>query len=277
MATTLEDRGRECLQHDFRRNQVFDIRDEDSEELFEINLKDPLDAIIIEDYESSVFSVDIHSHDDEEKDIVYVAVGHDGESSMEALLWALEHAVTPSSTTLYLIHVFPEFRLIPCPFGKIPRSHVNPEYVNIYLNQEKGKRKVLLQKFLDLCMDSKVKVEMIFVEGDNVSKAIVDLIKNLSIRKLVIGTTKANLRKSVSRRRNDIADKVLKHAPEICDVKIICEGVEVIDKMMGFTTSSHYSSDSSSSSRVSQKDESHAFVPLMRFMPIPIWLFSPRF
>ena len=54
--------------------------------------------------------LDIHN----EKDVVHVALGHDGESSMEALLWALKHLVTPS-TTVYLIHVFPETRLIPSP------------------------------------------------------------------------------------------------------------------------------------------------------------------
>lgn len=39
-----------------------------------------------------------------------------------------------------------------------------------------------------------VKVEIMLIEGDNVAKTIVELIKNLGIRKLVIGTTKSNLR-----------------------------------------------------------------------------------
>jgi hypothetical protein len=42
--------------------------------------------------------------------------------------------------------------------GKMPRTHVNEEHVNIYLTQEKSKRKILLQKFIDLCVDSKVNV-----------------------------------------------------------------------------------------------------------------------
>lgn len=78
--------------------------------------------------------------------------------------------------------------------GKIPRSRVNQEHVNIYLTQVKSKRKILLQKFIDLCTDSKVTVEMLFIEGDNVGEAIVELVKNLNIRKLVIGTTQSNLR-----------------------------------------------------------------------------------
>lgn len=80
--------------------------------------------------------------------------------------------------------------------------------------------------------------------------------------------------KSVSRRRNAIANKVLKNVPEICDIKIICDGKEVIDQMTGCNSSC---SSDSRSSRVSQENESCGFVPLMRFVPNPIWLFRPRF
>lgn len=126
----------ECLNHDsdeetcscscsfigFKRNQVFDYSlsreigddEEDSEELFEINLKKPLDTIEdCCDCESTVFSLDIHNWKDD--DDVYVAVGDHGDSSMEALSWALKHAVTPATTTVYLIHVFPEIKFIPTP------------------------------------------------------------------------------------------------------------------------------------------------------------------
>ena len=41
-------------------------------------------------------------------------------------------------------------------------------------------------------------------------------------------------RKLRSRRGNGIADRVLQNAPEFCDVKIICDGKEVvIDRMIG--------------------------------------------
>jgi hypothetical protein len=48
--------------------------------------------------------------------------------------------------------------------GKMPRTHVNEEHVNIYLTQEKSKRKILLQKFIDLCIDSKVNVMFFMIE-----------------------------------------------------------------------------------------------------------------
>lgn len=49
------------------------------------------------------------------EDSVCVAVGK-SESSMAALTWTLKHAVGSSSlTTVYLIHIFPEIRLVPSP------------------------------------------------------------------------------------------------------------------------------------------------------------------
>lgn len=48
------------------------------------------------------------------EDNVYVGVGK-GESSMEALRWAIDNLFTSSSTLLFLIHVFPETRFIPYP------------------------------------------------------------------------------------------------------------------------------------------------------------------
>jgi hypothetical protein len=116
----------------FRKSQVFDYNsnseieeeddDEDSDEdLFEINLKkeEALDSIREEEEcesscSSTVFSLDIHN--DKLDDVVYVAVGESSCcSSMEALSWALKHSVTPNSTIVSLIHVFPQVKLIPTP------------------------------------------------------------------------------------------------------------------------------------------------------------------
>lgn len=273
----------------FKKSQVFDYNfgddddDGDSEELFEINLKKEsrLDSIREEEWceSSTVFSLDIHN-DNNLDDVVYVAVGtNGGSSSMEALSWTLKHAVTPSTTTVSLLHVFPQVKLIPTPLGKIPRSHVNLEHVNIHLTQVKSKlRKLLLQKFMKLCIESKVKVEMMLIEGDNVAEAIVDLVGNLNIRKLVIGTTHSNLSKKGPGRQNSIADMVLKSVQESCDVKIICEGKEVIDQMINGSTSKSKHTRDSSSSRIShQVEESHGFVPLKLLMPNLSWLFRSRF
>jgi len=55
----------------------------------------------------------ITEEDKEEEDTVYVAVGK-SQSSIEALSWTLSNFTTPS-TMLYLIHVFPEIKLLPNP------------------------------------------------------------------------------------------------------------------------------------------------------------------
>ncbi|CAL5199627.1 unnamed protein product [Lathyrus oleraceus] len=234
--------------------------DVDSDELFEINQKnESLDTIREEDCESSVFSIDIHNNI-KSNDVVYVAVG-ETDSSMKALSWTLKHLVNPNSTTVSLIHVFPPAKRIPTRGGKIPRKYATQEHVNIFLSQEKRKRKVLLQKFIDMCTDSKVEVKILLTEGDNVGKAIVELVMNLNIRKLVIGTTQSNLRKHGLRRQNSTAEMVLKSVEERCDIKIICEGREVIDRMINGCNSKH--------------DEVDGFVPIKQSKPF--WLFTSRF
>lgn len=52
--------------------------------------------------------------EENEDSTVYVAVGK-SDTSMEALSWTLNNLVTPSSTFLYLIHVFPLIKHIPNP------------------------------------------------------------------------------------------------------------------------------------------------------------------
>ncbi|CAL5199492.1 unnamed protein product [Lathyrus oleraceus] len=236
--------------------------DVDSEELFEINpKKKSLDSISEEDCKSSVFSIDIHEKKKLD-DVVYVVVGETC-SSMEALSWTLKHLVNPNSTIVFLIHVFPKAKRIPTPLGKIPRKYVSQKHVNTYLSQEKRKRKIFLQRFIDVCTASKVKVDVLFIEDDNVVKAIVDLVMSLNIRKLVIGTTQSNLRKHVSRRQNSTAEMVLKSIEQRCDVKIICEGREVIDEMINGWTSQH--------------DEGDGFVSGKPVIPKSFWLFRSRY
>lgn len=112
--------------------------------------------------------------------------------------------------------------------GKIPKNQVSQEQVQSYMDQERNKRRELLQKFLNACSSSKVhkppmyhfkgtclcfwvnlfnlnnnkkklmikqvKVDTILIESEMVSKAILDLIPIVNIRKLVLGTTKSSLR-----------------------------------------------------------------------------------
>ncbi|BAT87591.1 uncharacterized protein HKW66_Vig0070420 [Vigna angularis] len=175
--------------------------------------------------------VTINEQDKEEEDTVYVAVGK-SPSSIEALSWTLTNFTTPS-TILYLIHVFPEIKHLPNPLGVgvIPKEQVSPEQVESYMAQERGKRRELLNKFLQLCSASKVKVETILIESDLIAKAIIDLIPILQIRKLVIGASKSQIRKLRSKKGSGIADQILQNAPESCNVSIVCEGKEVNEQI----------------------------------------------
>ncbi|XP_035545690.1 U-box domain-containing protein 35-like isoform X2 [Juglans regia] len=232
---------------------------ESSSDFFEIN-RGLLFGDQEYDCEASLFSFDFQTWND----CVFVAVGDtESSSSIGALAWTLKRLVSPS-TVLRLLHVFPVIRYIPSPLGLLPRSKVNPELVQNYVMQERGKRRKHLQKFLDTCSVSKVKVDVMLVEGDNITKAIVDLIPILNIRKLVLGTTESSLRKSESKRGNGIADQILHNAPETCEIKIVCGGKEVIDRMIVWPSPSSNSSKSKSM-REGEEDKPHASFLCMCF------------
>lgn len=218
---------------------------------------DPMPSIKEElDGSSSLLSLDFHGGGE---DVVYVAVGKTGSSSMDALVWTLNHAVINPSTSVCLIHVFPEIRHISTPLGRMPLSQVNPEQKESHMIQERSKRREFLQKFLDVCSASKVKVDTILIESGMEAKALLDLIPILNIPKLVLGTTKSSLRKLRSRRGSGIAGQVLQNAPEFCEVKIICEGKEVVVDSMSEPPSPHGSSDSPKAAHTEQNQRNDSF------------------
>ncbi|KAL6990608.1 hypothetical protein U1Q18_008726 [Sarracenia purpurea var. burkii] len=90
--------------------------EESSSEVLEINSGVQLPTIK-EEMDDSLFSFDFHNSGDGE-DVLYVAVGKT-DSSMDALLWTLNHAHAHSNThptLLFLIHVFPQLRFIKTPY-----------------------------------------------------------------------------------------------------------------------------------------------------------------
>ncbi|KAK4379486.1 hypothetical protein RND71_001348 [Anisodus tanguticus] len=189
--------------------------------------------------EGSLYSFDFHNNRDHA--VVYVAVGNSSgnsnkisnESSMDALVWTLNHFVhDPSSTILFLIHIYPETKYIPTPLGLISVGQVSAEQKENYMAQERGKRRHFLQKFFDACAATKVKVDTILIESDTEAKAILDLIPICNIRRLILGTSKTNLKKLKSRKGSGTADQILLNAPEFCEVKIICEGKEMVELQM---------------------------------------------
>lgn len=109
--------------------------------------------------------------------------------------------------------------------GMMPKRQATPEQVETYMNQERSKRREMLQKFLDQCRNFQVNVDVYLIESDQVADAIVELIPVMAVKQLVLGVSKSNLRKL--KKGNTIAGQVQKNTPLYCEVRIVCDGKEV--------------------------------------------------
>ncbi|GLJ16485.1 hypothetical protein SUGI_0281300 [Cryptomeria japonica] len=175
---------------------------------------------------------------------IYVAVGKDP----SPLQWALSHLVKEGDS-LTLIHVFPPLKSIPTPVGKLPISQVSQDIVDKHLKEEEVKRTRLLQNYLDMCLNVKVKTETVVIESDISHKSLVELISVLNISKLVMGTKSAThpmtrkLKKGSSK-----SEYVYRYAPNFCEVFLVFQGKIIIPKAEGDPKYSDASPSSPSSS-----------------------------
>ncbi|KAL4566619.1 hypothetical protein LXL04_030739 [Taraxacum kok-saghyz] len=153
---------------------------------------------------------------------VFVAVG---KNDLDVVKWAVDHLVSPGAR-VYLVHVFPPVTHIQTPVGKLSRSQLSKDQVQIYINEENNKRRNLLQKYIRLCTDAKIVVETMLLESNTTTKAILDLIQVVNITSLVIGTKRSpslrRLRKGPGK-----GEFIKKNAPSFCEVSIVCNGKQV--------------------------------------------------
>ncbi|CAN6875663.1 unnamed protein product [Brassica oleracea] len=205
------------------QRRINEIEEEEEEEEEEEGYgRTSLETVRESPFEGSSGTVSLSGEDN-----VYVGVGK-GDSSMGALRWALDNLIPSSSTLLFLIHVFPETHFIPYPLGRLAKEQASQEQLDAFMSQEREKRRTLLNKFIQTCSASKVKVETILVESDSVAKAIQDLTTILNIKKLVLGIDKSNARKAKSLKGNSVAEQIMRSsAAETCEVKVICQGKEI--------------------------------------------------
>ncbi|XP_068664891.1 U-box domain-containing protein 33-like [Aristolochia californica] len=178
---------------------------------------------------------------------VYVAVGRD---DLDALKWALQNSLLPGSR-VFLIFVCPPINFIPTPVGKLSKDQVGVDKWKSYVNQENVRRRNILQKYIRLCVDSKVTVETVLIESELIAKAIVDLISVLNITRLVMGTKRSSSSSHRKLRKGSgKSEFVRKNAPDFCEVFIISGGSNVANK-----EAVHGSESSSPPSKPSRKPE----------------------
>lgn len=145
-------------------------------------------------------------------------------SSVSALKWALSNRLVAEGGTIKLVHVRPPVRSIPTPLGNyVPLEQVSPEIVAAYMRDIQWESERNLQGHQNLCDTFKVKAEFVRVESDIVSKAILEQISRLCIKKFIIGTS---TRKTFTWKFTSpsIPEYVAKHAAEFCTVFVVSKG-----------------------------------------------------
>ncbi|XP_022737071.1 U-box domain-containing protein 33-like isoform X2 [Durio zibethinus] len=155
---------------------------------------------------------------------VYVAVGKD---DLGVLKWALDHAASPGSR-VFLVHVFAPITFVRTPVGKLSKNQLNEEQLRVHVNEENNRRRNLLQKYIRLCIDSKVTVDTVLIESNSLFKAILELIPVLNITCLVMGTKHPPSSRQ-RRWKHGIAELIKKNAPDYCAVTIVHDGKKIED------------------------------------------------
>ncbi|KAJ7967853.1 U-box domain-containing protein 35 [Quillaja saponaria] len=243
---------------------VSEIEEEiSSNQVSETNVNRVMETIS-EEYEDNLMSFDV---DHRGEDCVYVAVGK-SESSMEALSWTLKHVVT-SSTMVYLIHIFPEIKHIPSPLITIFFFLGCPSLAfgwRATWPKKEAREEISFRNSLTHALLLRLRWIPSLLRVTLVAKALLDLIPILQMRKLVVGTAKSNLRRLKSRKGNGIADQLLQNAPESCEVKIVSEGKEVNEHMIG-SPSPSTSCDDTSSKYPKTEDQQNDSFSCMCFKP----------
>nr|GMD33002.1 U-box domain-containing protein 52-like [Ipomoea batatas]GMD36223.1 U-box domain-containing protein 52-like [Ipomoea batatas] len=168
---------------------------------------------IVEIGEDSSESRGTHHHQD-----VYVAVGKNDQHLVQ---WAIDHFTSPR---IFLLHIFPPLSYVSTPAGKLSRTHLSKEQMQVFVNEESNKRKSLLEKYIRQCNDAKIPVDTMLVESNAPSKAIIDLIAVVNITNLIIGMRKHSSHKRPVWKGQGIGEYIEKNAPDFCEVTIVCEG-----------------------------------------------------
>ncbi|KAJ4967178.1 hypothetical protein NE237_019027 [Protea cynaroides] len=155
---------------------------------------------------------------------VYVAVGNDLHEGLGTLDWALRKW-SGQTICLVIVHVDNSPRdIVSTPFGKLPASSVNDEKLEIIRICGQEKIDKLLSKYRTFC--GKVKTEVLKMEKseESIQKAIIGMISNHQVTKLVMGITV--VKQSSWKTKGAISGSfyIHRHKPSFCELFIICGG-----------------------------------------------------
>ncbi|KAH6809427.1 hypothetical protein C2S51_027210 [Perilla frutescens var. frutescens] len=186
---------------------------------------------------------------------VYVAVG---KNDLHVLKWALDRVVLPGNR-VFLVHVFPPIAYIPTPVGRLSRSQLSKDQLQVYIREESNKRKHLLDKYIQLCNESKIAVDTMLVESNASAKAILELIAVANITHLVMGTKQSPFSR-LSRKGLGKGEYVKKYAPAYCEVTVVYDdGKKMKDQQPQNREESKSKTAANQRPQVAKNSERHFF------------------
>ncbi|XP_050249606.1 U-box domain-containing protein 33-like isoform X3 [Quercus robur] len=157
-----------------------------------------------------------------EDNIVHVALGKNVKEYKPILAWAVWALKNSGGKTICVIHVHQPAKMIPMMGAKFPANTMKERELRAYRELERQKMQKILDEYLLICRQMGVQAESRHIEMESIEEGIVELVCQLGIRKLVMGTA------AYSKRTMDIKSKKARYvrlqASKSCRIQFICKG-----------------------------------------------------
>ncbi|GAB4861735.1 hypothetical protein Ancab_036989 [Ancistrocladus abbreviatus] len=157
------------------------------------------------------------------EDKIFVAVGKEVKESKSTLIWALQNS---RGKKICILHVHQPAAKIPMPLGgRFPVSSVGREEVRAFREIERQDMLKLLDEYVWICAQERVRAEKLYIEKDSIEKGIVELISKQRIGKLVMGAPAGGkFSRKMIELKSKKANYVRQEAPAYCCIWFICKG-----------------------------------------------------
>lgn len=161
-----------------------------------------------------------------EEDTIFIAVGRDASDTKSLLLWALKNF---PARKFSLLHVHQPAQLIPFLGGKFPAYSLQEPEVRAHRESEKQKMHQMLNGYLFLCAQFRVRTEKLYIEMENVEKGIVELVSQHGIKRLIMGAAVGKNKKMITLKSKK-AILVNQEAHVSCHIWFVCKGCLVLTR-----------------------------------------------